>query len=129
MKKIILFLFALLIINCIYAEPISGQILVGGILAHYETLQEAVNAITENGISGDIEILTNDQMTFNQALNIAGLNQEGIFNITINAKPQGLNRSTFVNDSANSWESNYIFKIENSKNIKITGARFEAIAS
>lgn len=129
MKKLYLFLLLSLMGMALIAVPMSGVILVGGEMSHYDTLQEVIDAIAENGISGDIEIFTNVNMYFNEPVLISGINQTGDFNILIKANSEQGYRSTFVNDTVTSWQDNYIFKIENSKNITIKGAKFETVVS
>ncbi|MCK9331189.1 MAG: hypothetical protein M0Q94_15035, partial [Candidatus Cloacimonetes bacterium] len=129
MKRGILFIILTLITFALFAEPMSGIILVGGELSHYDTLQEAIDAIAENGISGNLEIFTNTQMYFNEPVLISEINQTGDFNILIKANAVQGYRSTFTNDTVTSWENNYIFKIENSMNITIEGAKFETTVS
>jgi hypothetical protein len=100
----------------------SGIFTIGS-TGDFLTMQSAINAVETNGIAGNITFYL-QAGTYDEQVEINGLNQIGAFNISFE-KAAGLEIGSVIltNSNANST-NNYIVRILDSKNISFSGLKF-----
>lgn len=121
-KQNVIMALCLLISLAALATPMSGTYTIGA-TGDYLTMQSAVDAIQTNGIGADI-IFNLQAGTYDEQIEINGLNQIGTHNIMFRKSLElEMGRVILTNSNASST-NNYIISLVDSKNISFYRLKF-----